>query len=94
VLGVSAVANLAVLTSRLALVALLVSSVFSVADALPAMGSANETMTAAQQEREELRVFLKQAISDAGSFKDRFDAEVWLFDMFGRMAQYIKAPQE
>lgn len=86
-------ASLAVLMTRLGLVVLLLSSTFSLADAVPAMDSGSETMTAAQQEREELRVFLKQAVSDADSFKDRFDAEVWLFDMSGRMARYIKDPQ-
>tara|TARA_R110001592_G_scaffold121890_18_gene328115 strand:+ start:1579 stop:2238 length:660 start_codon:yes stop_codon:yes gene_type:complete len=86
-------ASLAVLMTRLGLVVLLLSSTFSLADAVPAMDGGGETMTAAQQEREELRVFLKQAVSDADSFKDRFDAEVWLFDMSGRMARYIKDPQ-
>ena len=86
-------AGLAVLMTRLGLVVLLLSSTFSLADAVPAMDGGGETMTAAQQEREELRIFLKQAVSDADSFKDRFDAEVWLFDMSGRMARFIKDPQ-
>jgi soluble lytic murein transglycosylase-like protein len=34
-----------------------------------------------EQERAEMRVFLKTAIDKADSFSDRFDAEVWLLDM-------------
>lgn len=37
---------------------------------------------------------LRQAINDTPSFKDRFDAEVWLVDMGSRLKRYIKDPQE
>ncbi|MFT5887908.1 MAG: soluble lytic murein transglycosylase-like protein [Zhongshania sp.] len=47
----------------------------------------------AKQDRAELRLYLKQAIAEADSFEDRFDAEVWLFDMSSRMARFIKDPQ-
>jgi soluble lytic murein transglycosylase-like protein len=33
----------------------------------------------------ELRDLLRQAIKDSSSFADRFDAEVWLFDMSNRL---------
>lgn len=47
-----------------------------------------------QEANDELRTFLKSTISDANSFKDRFDAEVWLIDMSGRLKPFIKDPKE
>lgn len=47
-----------------------------------------------QEANDELRAFLKSTISDANSFKDRFDAEVWLVDMSGRLKPFIKDPKE
>jgi soluble lytic murein transglycosylase-like protein len=44
-------------------------------------------------EQDELRHFLKQTITDADSFNDRFDAEVWLVDMSGRLKRYVKDPK-
>ena len=46
------------------------------------------------QEQEELRTFLEQSISDSSSFQDRFDAEVWLVDMSGRLSRIIKNHEE
>jgi len=37
----------------------------------------------------ELRKILAAAIADADSFADRFDAEVWLTDMSGRLARQV-----
>lgn len=37
----------------------------------------------------ELRQILAAAIADADSFADRFDAEVWLTDMSGRLARQV-----
>jgi len=45
------------------------------------------------QEHAELRQFLKNTIADASSFRDRFDAEVWLLDMSGRLERFIDDPQ-
>ena len=45
-------------------------------------------------ERAELRDFLEDTIVGAKSFADRFDAEVWLVDMSGRLSRYVKDPQE
>ena len=45
-------------------------------------------------EQAELRAFLKDTISQADSFNDRFDAEVWLVDMSGRLSRYIEDPKE
>jgi soluble lytic murein transglycosylase-like protein len=45
------------------------------------------------QEREALRSFLEQAISDADSFEDRYDAEVWLVDMSARLARFVADPK-
>lgn len=42
----------------------------------------------------ELRALLKKAIAESGSFEDRFDAEVWLVDMSGRLKRNIKDDQE
>lgn len=41
-----------------------------------------------------LRQELIEAVSQASSFEDRFDAEVWLLDMSGRTRRYIKDDQE
>ncbi len=38
----------------------------------------------------ELRNLLKQAIADADSFEDRFEAEVWLVDMSNRLKPFVK----
>ena len=43
-------------------------------------------------ERDALRHFLEATIDRASSFEDRFDAEVWLVDMSGRLATYIQDP--
>lgn len=46
------------------------------------------------QERAELRTFLEQAINNAESFEDRYDAEVWLVDMSARLARFVDDPKE
>lgn len=48
----------------------------------------------AEQDRAELRQHLKLAIAKADSFDDRFDAEVWLLDMSGRLQPFISDPQQ
>jgi soluble lytic murein transglycosylase-like protein len=52
--------------------------------------------TAATQERpdKEMRVTLIKAIESSDSFKDRFDAEVWLTDMSQRLEPRVKDPKE
>jgi soluble lytic murein transglycosylase-like protein len=47
-----------------------------------------------EQERAEMREFLKDAINKSDSFADRFDAEVWLLDMSTRLARFIPNPEE
>jgi len=42
----------------------------------------------------ELRLLLKEAIQESDSFKDRFDAEVWLLDMSTRLAPRLKDTEE
>ena len=42
----------------------------------------------------ELRRLLKAALDDTSQFADRYDAEVWLVDMSGRMARWVKDPAE
>lgn len=46
--------------------------------------------TNAQQIDSELRTLLKDTINQADSFGDRFDAEVWLVDMSGRLKRFVK----
>ncbi len=48
--------------------------------------------TASTQEKPDpaLRQLLKESIAESDSFKDRFDAEVWLLDMSTRLALKIK----
>jgi soluble lytic murein transglycosylase-like protein len=41
-----------------------------------------------------LRTLLQQAIAKHDSFKDRFDAEVWLVDMSRRLAPLVPDPQK
>lgn len=41
-------------------------------------------------EHEDLRLLLKEAIDGADSFKDRFEAEVWLLDMSNRLKPIVK----
>lgn len=43
---------------------------------------------------ETVRLALKQTIRDASSFKDRYDAEVWLVDMSRRLKKYIPNEEE
>lgn len=50
---------------------------------LPASGST-------KQPDPELRRELRQAVNSADSFKDRFDAEVWLVDMSGRTDRWLE----
>jgi len=42
----------------------------------------------------ELREILRQAAGAADSFDDRFDAEVWLTDMSGRLERQVRDPDE
>ena len=41
-----------------------------------------------------LIALLKQAASETDSFRDHFDAEVWLTDMSARLARQVADPQE
>jgi soluble lytic murein transglycosylase-like protein len=41
----------------------------------------------------ELRALLTKTVNESSSFYDRFDAEVWLVDMSGRLKRYIKDPE-
>ncbi|WP_304640861.1 lytic transglycosylase domain-containing protein [Pseudomonas sp.] len=43
---------------------------------------------------QELKAQLMQAVAEADSFNDRFDAEVWLLDMSTRMQRYIPNERE
>lgn len=53
------------------------------------------TTTAAEQQPDpELRETLRAAASEAPSFTDRFDAEVWLTDMSRRLQRQVRDPQE
>ncbi len=43
---------------------------------------------------QQTRDLLQQTIANANSFKDQYDAEVWLVDMDGRLSRYVKNPSE
>jgi soluble lytic murein transglycosylase-like protein len=43
---------------------------------------------------ETLRLLLQKAVNESDSFNDRFDAEVWLLDMSGRLARKVPQPAE
>ncbi len=43
---------------------------------------------------DKLRAILKQVASQSLSFADRFDAEVWLADMSGRLQKFVASAQE
>ena len=65
---------------------------------LSTQASAQATSTGSSKvdhtEQQQLRGFLKQTISKADSFEDRFDAEVWLVAMSSRLERFIKDPKE
>lgn len=66
----------------------LITALLCLSLALPALGQ-----PADEAEREELRSFLEATISDANSFEDRYDAEVWLVDMSARLERFVKDPK-
>jgi soluble lytic murein transglycosylase-like protein len=47
-----------------------------------------------QRDDPALRAALAAAVADTGSFRDRFEAEVWLTDMSGRLARRVPDPAE
>ena len=49
---------------------------------------------APRQPDPELREKLKAALAEPLNFEDRFDAEVWLTDMAGRLARHVPDPAE
>ena len=53
-----------------------------------------DVASAEQRPDPELREALRAAASEAASFSDRFDAEVWLTDMSRRLQSQIKDPEE
>ncbi|MDA8752718.1 lytic transglycosylase domain-containing protein [Halieaceae bacterium] len=59
---------------------------------LPATGVWGQSFDPA--EHAELRHFLEQTIRGADSFADRYDAEVWLVDMSGRLSRFVEDPAE
>ncbi|WP_230409002.1 lytic transglycosylase domain-containing protein [Zooshikella harenae] len=42
----------------------------------------------------EIRSLLKETVSNASSFYDKYDAEVWLVDMNSRLSRFVKAPDK
>ncbi|MFL9815032.1 transglycosylase SLT domain-containing protein [Stutzerimonas sp. VN223-3] len=42
----------------------------------------------------ELRELMQRTVAEAGSFQDRFEAEVWLLDMSTRLKRYMPDPRE
>lgn len=56
--------------------------------------SAPEIAIAEREVDPELRSVLRTAASEADSFPDRFEAEVWLTDMSARLARQVEDPEE
>lgn len=54
----------------------------------------NEKFIPRQAPDAELSLLLKQTVTEADSFFDRFDAEVWLVDMSKRLSKYIPDPEQ
>lgn len=73
--------SLAPLSGLLLVIGLLLDSHFAIANGRTAVD-------------QELRQKLIEAVNQANSFEDRFDAEVWLMDMSNRTRRYIKDDQE
>jgi soluble lytic murein transglycosylase-like protein len=63
---------------------------------LLALGLAAGALGADPGQRDDpaLRAALAAAVADTASFNDRFDAEVWLTDMSGRLARRVPDPAE
>ncbi len=64
-----------------------------VALALALLATATSAQPEDEQERAELRSFLESTITGARSFEDKYDAEVWLVDMSGRLETFIDDPR-
>jgi len=56
--------------------------------------SYSEPTQTRQAPDDELRDLLTKTVNESSSFGDRFDAEVWLVDMSGRLKRYIKDPEQ
>jgi len=56
--------------------------------------SSVNTVTAITSDQTELRKVLQKAIESSDSFKDRFDAEVWLVDMSDRLKKLLPEKNE
>jgi soluble lytic murein transglycosylase-like protein len=57
-----------------------------------ALASVAAAQPADEEEREALRQFLEHTVRGADSFEDRFDAEVWMVDMSGRLSRFVSDP--
>ena len=66
----------------------LLTTLLCLALSAPALGQPPD-----EAERDELRSLLEATISDASSFEDRYDAEVWLVDMSARLERYVEDPK-
>lgn len=57
-------------------------------------GAPIASASTAERPDAQMRQLLRDTIDQANSFKDRFDAEVWLVDMSGRLQTYVQNPDE
>ncbi len=62
--------------------------------ALSAWMTAPPEAATTERPDEQLRTLLVDAIANADSFEDRFEAEVWLMDMSGRLTDRVADPKE
>lgn len=66
------------------LTALVIAAAYNVAWSQPQVSDIDD----------ELRRLLKSTIEQADSFEDRFDAEVWLLSMSGRLEPFVNDPEQ
>ncbi len=57
-------------------------------------GLLTASFASAQTLDNDLVTLLKQTVNDSSSFNDRWEAEVWLVDVSGRLEKYVKNPEK
>jgi len=62
--------------------------------ALLLLGALPAAANIRQAPEPELRELMQRTVAEADSFQDRFDAEVWLVDMSGRLKRYVPDAEE
>ena len=74
--------------------AFVVRTLLLVAMLMLALGGTSAFAASTERPDDAMRQLLRDTIQQANSFKDRFDAEVWLVDMSGRLQRFVPDPDE